>query len=117
VFAGDLNKTGKNNTAIGIGANVGADNLISATAVGASALVARSNSLVLGGIAGVNGAAADTNVGIGTTAPKTKFHLRNGRIYVESNGQGVILKSPNGSCFELTVSDAGALTIAAIACP
>jgi hypothetical protein len=117
VFAGDLNTTGNNNTAIGIGANVGANNLTFATALGASALVARSNALVLGGIAGVNGAPVDTNVGIGTTDPKTKLHVRNGKIYLEANGQGVVLKSPNGSCFELTVSDAGALTIAAIACP
>lgn len=117
MFAGDLNTTGSNNTAIGIGANVGAGNLTFATAVGASALVARSNSLVLGGIAGVNGAPADTNVGVGTTAPKTKLHISNGKIYVEANGQGMILKSPNGSCFELTVSDAGVLTIAATACP
>jgi hypothetical protein len=117
MFAGDLNTTGSNNTAIGIGANVGADNLIFATALGASALVAQSNSLVLGGIANVNGAPADTNVGVGTTAPKTKFHIRNGKIYIEANGQGMILKSPSGSCFELTVSDAGALTTAATACP
>jgi hypothetical protein len=117
VFAGDLNTTGSNNTAIGIGANVGAGNLTFATAIGASALVAGSNSLVLGGVAGVNGAPADTNVGVGTTAPKTKFHIRNGKIYIEANGQGMILKSPSGSCFELTVSDAGALTTAATACP
>jgi hypothetical protein len=117
VFAGDLNTTGSNNTALGIGANVGANNLTFATALGASALVARSNSLVLGGIAGVNGAPADTNVGIGTTDPKTKFHVRNGKIYVEANGQGMIMKSQNGSCFELTVSDAGALTISGIVCP
>ena len=117
VFAGDVNTTGNNNTGIGIGANVGASNLTFATAVGASALVAGSNSLVLGGIAGINGAPADTNVGVGTTAPKTKLHIRNGKIYIEANGQGMILKSPSGSCFELTVSDGGALTIAATACP
>jgi len=116
VYAGDLNITGSNNTGLGIGANVGASDLTFATAVGASALVARSNSLVLGGIAGVNGAPADTNVGIGTTTPKTRLHIRNGNIYVEANGQGMILKSPNGSCFQLTVSDAGAMTIAATAC-
>ena len=117
MFAGDLNTTGNNNTAIGIGANVGAGNLSFATALGASALVASSNSLVLGGIAGVNGSPADTNVGIGTTAPKTKLHIRNGKMYLEANGQGMILKSPGGLCFELTVSDAGALTITPTACP
>ena len=116
LFAGDLNITGSNNTALGIGANVGASDLTFATAVGASAFVARSNSLVLGGVAGVNGAPADTNVGIGTTTPKTKLHIKNGNIYVEANGQGMILKSANGSCFQLTISDAGALTIAATAC-
>ena len=116
MFAGDLNKTGHNNTALGIGANVGADNLAGATAVGASALVARSHSLVLGGISGINGG-TDTNVGIGNTAPKTKLHITNGRIYLEANGQGMILKSPNGSCFELKVSDLGVLTTTGIPCP
>jgi hypothetical protein len=116
VWAGDLNKTGERNTAIGTGANFGADNLTSATAVGAGAFVSRSNALVLGGISGINGG-TDTNVGIGNTAPKTKLHITNGKIYIEANGQGLILKSPNGSCFELTVSDAGALTALGVTCP
>lgn len=115
-FAGDLNQTGRFNTAIGRGANFGAGNLTLATAIGAGAFVTRSNSLVLGGISGVNGG-TDTNVGIGTTAPQTKLHIKNGKMYIEANGQGLIMKSPNGSCFELTVSDAGALTITATACP
>lgn len=117
MFAGDVNQTGSRNTALGWGANVGAGNLTSATAVGANALAATNNSLVLGAIAGVNGAPADTNVGIGTTAPKTRFHVRNGKVYIEANGQGVILKSPNGSCFEMTVTDAGTLTVTGTACP
>ncbi|HEX6625959.1 MAG TPA: hypothetical protein VF064_19740, partial [Pyrinomonadaceae bacterium] len=116
MFAGDVNKTGSNNTAIGIGANVGASNLTFATAVGAGALVARSNSLVLGGVAGVNGG-TDTNVGIGNSAPRTKLHITNGKLYIEANGQGVVLKSPGGSCFELTVTDAGALAAAGVPCP
>ncbi len=55
--------------------------------------------------------------GIGTTAPKTKLHVASGKIYVEENGQGIILRSPNGSCFELTVTNAGALTTTAVPCP
>jgi hypothetical protein len=117
MFAGDVNQTGSRNTALGWGANVGAGNLTFATAVGANALAATNNSLVLGAIAGVNGAPADTNVGVGTSAPKTKFHLRNGKVYIEANGQGVILKSPSGSCFEMTVTDAGTLAVTATACP
>ena len=57
------------------------------------------------------------SVGIGTSEPKTKLHLTGGKIYVEANGQGVILKSPAGGCFELTVTDVGALTTAVVACP
>ena len=57
-------------------ADVGADNLTNATAIGANAIVSTSNSLVLGSINGVNGATADTNVGIGTTAPQTRLQVR-----------------------------------------
>jgi len=107
--ASQTNTTGTNNTLIGAFANVVGDNLSHATAIGASAVVSASNSLVLGRIA--------DNVGIGTTAPRAKLHLANGRIYVEANGQGMILKSPSGACFELTVTNEGALTTTAITCP
>ena len=40
-----------------------------------------------------------------------------GKLFVDASGQGVILKAPGGACFELTVTDAGALTTMAIACP
>jgi hypothetical protein len=106
---------------IGASANVGADNLNFATAIGAGAVVSTSNTVVLGrnvDTVGVPGALNVTGAfGIGTTAPRTKLHLTGGKIYVEANGQGVILKSPGGACFELTVTDAGALATAAVACP
>jgi len=38
-------------------------------------MVTQDNSLVLGGINGINNATADTSVGIGTTAPKATFHV------------------------------------------
>jgi hypothetical protein len=88
------NTMGSNNTIIGANANVGANNLTNATAVGYRAQVSQSNSLVLGSIAGVNFTDVDTNVGIGTPAPKTRLHVKSGKIYVEANGQGVVLKSP-----------------------
>lgn len=90
--------------------------LINATAIGFRAQATQNNSLVLGAISGVN-SGIDTNIGIGTTAPKTKLHVAAGKIYVEANGQGVILKSPSGSCFELTVTDAGTLITTAAICP
>lgn len=83
---------------------------------GSRAQVTQSNSLVLGGISGVNGG-TNTNVGSGTTAPKTRLHVAGGKVSVEANGQGVILKAPGGVCFELTVTDAGALTTTVVACP
>ncbi len=67
--AGIGSKTGSNNTFLGANSEPGPDNLSNATAIGTLAEVDESNAMVLGEIKGVNGAAASTNVGIGTTAP------------------------------------------------
>jgi trimeric autotransporter adhesin len=83
--AGTDNTTGINNTILGTDANVGSGGLTNATAIGAEALVTTSNSLVLGGILGINNAAADTNVGIGTTAPLDRLHV-NGIIRMDRIG-------------------------------
>jgi hypothetical protein len=76
-FALSSNTTGSNNTALG--ANAGPDSghpaLNNATAIGANAQVTASNAMVLGSINGVNGATADTLVGIGTTAPAAKLDV------------------------------------------
>ncbi|MDW8225371.1 MAG: hypothetical protein RMK93_05015, partial [Bacteroidota bacterium] len=66
---------GDYNTAIGFGADIGGPNLTNATAIGAFAFVATDNSVVIGSIAGVNGATASANVGIGTTAPTHRLHV------------------------------------------
>jgi hypothetical protein len=58
---------------MGYFAGPGSANLENATAIGAYASVTQSNSLVLGGINGINGAFANTYVGIGTTAPGNKL--------------------------------------------
>lgn len=73
--AGNANSTGSFNTTIGENSDVGSGNLTNATAIGSKALVSQSNSLVLGSINGTNGATADTNVGIGTTAPAQRLHV------------------------------------------
>ena len=72
--AGDTNTTGGQNTYIG-GYSDGSATLTYATAVGYRSYVTQSNSLVLGSIAGVNGATASVNVGIGTSAPVRQLHL------------------------------------------
>jgi hypothetical protein len=62
--------TGSNNTFIGGIANTGTQlALNNASAIGAYAQVTESNAMVLGSTAGINGAPATVNVGIGTTAP------------------------------------------------
>jgi trimeric autotransporter adhesin len=69
------NTTGNQNTSLGYLSNVSAGNLVNATAIGANSFVAQSNSLVLGSINGVNGATADTKVGIGTTTPDSSLSV------------------------------------------
>jgi hypothetical protein len=91
--AGRANTTGSQNTIIGNGAEVGSNNLSNATALGARAMVSQSNSLVLGSINTVNGATANTRVGIGITNPDTTLHVRdgageNGTIRIGNNSVG-----------------------------
>ncbi|HEY6045407.1 MAG TPA: hypothetical protein VIU65_02320, partial [Pyrinomonadaceae bacterium] len=76
--AGSSNASGDRNTLIGFRADVLTGPLLlveNATAIGARARVDQSNALVLGSINGVNGATADTNVGIGTTAPTARLSV------------------------------------------
>jgi len=69
------------NTFIGLGTDLNpgpspsTSPVTNATAIGYRAYVAQSNSLVLGSIAGVNGAESYVNVGIGTTTPARQLHL------------------------------------------
>lgn len=53
------------------------DGLTNATAIGANAKVEQSNSLILGSIFNINGATANTNVGIGTTTPNAALQFGN----------------------------------------
>jgi trimeric autotransporter adhesin len=73
--AGFSNTTGSLNTFIGYGANLNGAAISNATAIGGLAQVNQSNSLVLGSIAGVNNAIADTTVGIGTSSPLGKLQV------------------------------------------
>jgi len=108
--------SGDNNTSLG--ANIVITTaLTNATAIGARASVTQANSLVLGGITGVNGG-TDTRVGIGTTAPRARLDVATGDILVGAAGAGIILKAPNGTvCRKLTVANDGTLVNASITCP
>ncbi len=66
--AGASNTTENNNSFIGTYSN-GTAGVTNATAIGYRATVTQSNSLVLGGVKGINNATAEINVGIGVTNP------------------------------------------------
>ncbi|MEO6541076.1 MAG: tail fiber domain-containing protein, partial [Ferruginibacter sp.] len=75
--AGYENISGNNNSIIGYQADLLTGTLSNAAAIGAYARVDESNCMVLGGISGINGAPASTNVGIGTTTPHAALQFGN----------------------------------------
>lgn len=110
--SGLSNTTENKNTFIGFSSN-GAAGITNATAIGANAIVTQSNSLILG---------SGAKVGVGLTAPHSLMHVQDGDVEVDDNvnpagTHGIVLKSPNGNCWRVTVSNFGALVVTAIACP
>jgi len=84
IGAGSTNTSGSGNSFFGVSAG-SIDGLTNATALGGRAFVSRSNSLVLGSINGINGATANTFVGIGTVAPTAKLMIAGSGSYTSSN--------------------------------
>ncbi len=82
-LAGQGNTIGSNNTIVGNLANVSANNLTNATAIGAGAVVSQSNALILGN---------NVNVGIGTSTPASKLTVVG---LIETTTGGV--KFPDGT--------------------
>jgi hypothetical protein len=58
---------------------------------------------------------ADANVGIGTLNPLAKLQV-NGDVFIEDENSGLILKSPDGQCWKITVNNSGELTTTSINC-
>jgi hypothetical protein len=56
-------------------------------------------------------------VGIGTSAPQTPLQVSSGDIYIENIGNGLIMKSPNGNCWRMTVDNSGNPVFTSITCP
>jgi len=57
------------------------------------------------------------NVGIGTSTPHTPLQVSTGDVYIENIGSGVIMKSPNGNCWRMTVNNTGSPVFTQITCP
>jgi hypothetical protein len=49
--------------------------------------------------------------------PKSKLEIADGDVYLNTPNKGIIMKSPNGSCWRVTVGDNGQLVPALIPCP
>ncbi|UCH15816.1 MAG: hypothetical protein JSV22_07570 [Bacteroidales bacterium] len=57
------------------------------------------------------------NVGIGTSVPKSKLEIADGDIYISNINKGIIMKSPDGQCWRITVENDGSLSSSMIPCP
>lgn len=110
--------SGNKNTFVGAEAQMNGTALFYATAIGAGARVSQNNSLVLGSVENPLVGTPSISVGIGTTAPKAKLDVTGGNILIGSPGQGIVLKSPDGAtCKLLSIDNAGAMNLTAVACP
>jgi hypothetical protein len=59
----------------------------------------------------------DGKVGIGTDSPGAKLQVQEGDVYVETIGKGVIISSPDGQCWRITVDNSGNLATSSVTCP
>jgi len=98
---------------IGNDSRPNADNETNQIVIGSTAVGNGSNSVTLGNNS-ITKTILKGSVGIGTSTPTSKLTLSGGDVEVSSIASGVILKSPNGSRFRITVSDAGTLTVTGI---
>lgn len=60
---------------------------------------------------------ADGSIGIGTHTPKSKLHISEGDVYLDAIDSGIIMKSPKGACWRVTVDDQGNFVSTAVSCP
>lgn len=56
-------------------------------------------------------------IGIATDTPRTRLQVADGDIYISDVNNGVIMKSPNGQCWRMTVSNAGTPVMTLVGCP
>jgi hypothetical protein len=57
------------------------------------------------------------NVGIGTIEPKAKLEVTDGDVYIKDINKGIIMTSPDGSCWRGTINNSGVLEFSVIPCP
>lgn len=83
-------------------------------ASGAVSVTTICNTATLGGF-GYN--TNSGNIGIGTNSTPSKLTIGGGDINIQDVGSGIILKSPDGSCWRVTIDNNGNLVRTKITCP
>jgi hypothetical protein len=53
----------------------------------------------------------------GSAMPTAKLNIAGGDVYMSNIGSGAIMKSPNGACWRVKITNAGALTTESLTCP
>ena len=56
-------------------------------------------------------------IGIGNSNPKSKLTVTGGDVNITDIASGIILKSPNGNCWRVTIDNSGNLIRTSITCP
>ena len=59
----------------------------------------------------------DGYLGLNTTDPQARIHVQEGDVYLEDLTSGVIMRSPDGTCWRYQPDNSGALVGTAITCP
>jgi hypothetical protein len=59
----------------------------------------------------------DGNLGVGTNSPASRIQVTDGDVFIENINKGVIMKSPNGNCWRMTINNDGSVNTTAITCP
>lgn len=57
------------------------------------------------------------NIGINEISPGAKLEVSGGDLYLDNLDAGVIIRSPNGKCWRLTVNNSGVISSTAVNCP
>ena len=59
----------------------------------------------------------EENVGIGTDDPKTKLHVKDGAVFIDTDGAAAIMKDEKGDCWAVQVSNSGTIQTVQVECP